>query len=370
MNPAALKDMLKLSAEERLALLRFGFELETQETNGMRGQEYFESTDGGSVPREFVDRALVQVEAGKYTQDNLKQALLARFDYYRYHPTVADFFFTELKLTSILELFELGIIDKEDLNLKYDGQWRRPFGYYVVNEVARDLYFANKDVDKTLLKSAADTRLEIGRDATVSGFEFRTVGGHPLNDALELTKSLLELNTHKIDDGCSYHIHVSLPGIFEPDTAPKPNPALDNDYEESDMYWARTATSNKAFGAQCMMSILDNIKEVPTAVLQRWSNPKARHNFAIAFGTGEKYEFVNWHSTGTIEFRCFGNVSTTKDAEACLKLAGNAIWDALENRYAITVPYLLPDDYEQLIDWSLNTIEIELLTRTVEAANG
>lgn len=135
-------------------------------------------------------------------------------------------------------------------------------------------------------------------DNSVKGPEFVVAGnGTTAPKFIKLLKSLFDRFDLEIDEGCSFHIHLSVPGI------------------------------NHAYGPmlQCHMMeyLLLNVDRVPEDVQNRWGSETDYFKPLIQ---ADKYSFVHFHENcRTWEFRCFGNVQNAKDGRRCLKLAVEAL---------------------------------------------
>jgi hypothetical protein len=157
--------------------------------------------------------------------------------------------------------------------------------------------------------------VEAGKDSTVSGFEFRTIGGHRYGQLLTKLSSVLAMD-HSVDEHCSLHIHLSVDGVSH--------------------RWGA------AFQARMVNYIMSNTHRVPDRVLDRWigaaRNPfEWLDRFFALEGGQQKYRFVHFHSQGTWEFRCFGNVDSIDDAKACLDLSIDAMHAAYRGEGASSI---------------------------------
>lgn len=143
------------------------------------------------------------------------------------------------------------------------------------------------------------SNIEVGEDPSVGGYEFRTIGGLSAVDFLKSSKSifsLVEKHSLDIDRKCSFHIHISVPGIRH--------------------------TYGKNFQRSLMHGVLK--QELPECILSRLSSDARR--FCQTRISEEKFSFVHFHKElGTWEFRCFGNVSDHVTATKCLVIAVKAL---------------------------------------------
>lgn len=146
--------------------LRFGFELETQLSQGLRYKDKLSAT---------LDQArdAVHAQPTQWLRTLLSLGVSAPLDC-----TVADV------LTANLNLVQRQLSTK-------------PARDVIAERLTRD----------------GRTDLEAKADGSVSGFEFVTAdGGLPRDEALAVARYILDPSwNHVIDAGCSFHIHVSAP---------------------------------------------------------------------------------------------------------------------------------------------------------------
>lgn len=135
-------------------------------------------------------------------------------------------------------------------------------------------------------------------DGTVSGPEFKIEGyGCKAGPFISRLKKLLANHTMQVDEGCSFHIHISVPGI-------------EHKY-------------GKLLQVRMMEYLMRNLERVPEDVKKRWR--KSTEYFKPHVST-DKYSFVHFHNRyKTWEFRCFGNINNVSDAAQCLRLAVGAL---------------------------------------------
>lgn len=140
--------------------------------------------------------------------------------------------------------------------------------------------------------------IEAKPDGSVRGPEFIVKGnGVEAAQFSRLIKTLLRTFDVEVDTGCSFHVHVSVPGIKH--------------------------TYGGLLQVRLMEYLLANVDRVPESVRERWRQDTRYFQPRVS---RDKFSFVNFHERcGTWEFRCFGNVSTAKDAMRCLRLAVEAL---------------------------------------------
>lgn len=168
--------------------------------------------------------------------------------------------------------------------------------------------------------------LTVCDDGSVSGFEFKPDGPVTAKRFVSLARQILDWR-HKIDINCSFHIHLSVPGI------------------------------EHNYGKQLQLAMSEYIIDqrdkgrFSKALEKRLMHDSQYFNIR---GTTEKYNFVNFHNGfKTWEFRCFGNVSNISDASTCLIVAVEALQYAYrtvklgEPRLGIGID-LTPKDLENI----------------------
>lgn len=142
-------------------------------------------------------------------------------------------------------------------------------------------------------------KMESGSDGSVRGGEIRTRGALTPKEFMAAAKTLFLPNYRwEVDEGCSFHIHLSVPGV------------------------------KHQFGYQTQYRLLEgvalNSHRVPKPVVRRWRHSGA-YNYYRVHLSREKYSFVHFHDQGTWEFRCWGNISTYREALQCLLLSIEAL---------------------------------------------
>jgi hypothetical protein len=147
--------------------------------------------------------------------------------------------------------------------------------------------------------SKLDTNLiEIAEDGSVSGFEFKTNGPVTYANAMKASSQLFQL-THTIDERCSFHVHISVPGVQH-------------------VYGS---------GMQRHLTeyLLENFTRFPESMKSRFKHSDAPQFFRPHISE-EKYSAVHFNERcKTWEFRLFGNIKNLKDAKTCIDLACEAM---------------------------------------------
>lgn len=149
------------------------------------------------------------------------------------------------------------------------------------------------------LNGVDDETVEAVADCSVKGPEIRTIGGQTPAAFKKALEAVFK-NDLKIDEHCSFHVHVSLPGY-------------DLDYGDK-------------FHRALYRGLFDQLERVPKSVLKRWTNTEWLESyFPIAVGSYDR-PFINLSDEHeTVEFRCFGNVQSVKEGMDCLLIAIKAL---------------------------------------------
>lgn len=152
--------------------------------------------------------------------------------------------------------------------------------------------------------------VEVGSDSSVRGGEARTIGALTPNEFMAAARALFGGYEFEIETNCSFHIHLSVPGVHH-------------------KYGA-------ALQAEMFAYILNNIGRLPQSVQDRLNSSSIRYcKFEL---TPEKFTAVHGHSLHTWEFRLFGNITTALDGWKCLLLAIDALRHAYRVRLRKTDP--------------------------------
>ena len=262
--------------------VRIGYELETQTTDGLT---YRKATQREAWVSASKVRRLANELMDKTPIEKLPPRTFSRKDFVALAEMVTKS--TKRKKITLKELAELlPSVAKSMRNTHY---WKY-----------------DRQAEKALLLK---TKVKLGvpavpghatcSDGTVRGFEFKT------DRPIEYTELRTSLSTlfrlrHRVDTGCSFHVHLSVNGI--------------------------THKHTERFQQLLILSTLSLIDQVPDSVLARWADAAKRTRFFAFTGERGKYTFVSKHSTfNTWEFRCFGNVRTKASAELCVNLAIQAL---------------------------------------------
>lgn len=290
--------LVKGTAADIKALIRCGFELETQSSNNL-------TANTNSINQSAYDQACIEA-ANNYLTDiqmvahaisevNLTDAI-----------SIESLRLATGRHRTDLEAFErLPVHYKETITLKLRE--------YARTNISRNDFRINpQDLFSDLTNSGL---IEVGLDGSVDGFEFRTDGPKTIAEFKAAAKEVFKLS-HDINEKCSFHIHLSVDEV-------------DHNYGSN-------------LQLLLMEGVLRQADKVPSTVMSRWRRgfravsrvdySDIGNYFKWSVST-DKYIAVSKHSDlNTWEFRCFGNVQNAKEASACLKIAINAVKYAYERQ--------------------------------------
>lgn len=236
------------------------------------------------IIKHLVDRSPL-ISFNKYDQELLNEGRIydSRFPWYEdYEESVRD------------------NMDDEDYRLSED---------YIRSEHP-DL-FPNSSI------SCDNSLVEIVEDQSITGVEFRTIGGlsiEELEDTIDDIETVINDSDHYIDTDCSAHIHIKLGDIK-------------HYYGDGNLH------------AAIMEYIAFNFDRLPESVRKRLRNGGNR--WIYPYLSQCKYRWVNFHDQGTIEFRLFGNTANKEDLLQCIRIAVEALAYGYQVRFG---------DYERALD--------------------
>jgi len=356
----------------------YGFELETQATEGITESSLADHHHDAMEGREFDEEAYEEALASKIASLDVEDAK----EYFR------EAEINEALLSMSLNLPErLWLVIQSGISNSIKGrdaavslilsQPELPDCIDIdrakrlkANEtIDKENYYNERyyDSDWDWLASKTSALTEAVDDCSIDGFEWRTNGGLDLPTFTEAAKEVFALE-HDIDERCSFHIHCKGNDI------------------------------RSAYGERFQLSLyeylLDNIDRVPDSVLRRWRysedagdecrdcgtayencgcEPAEWAHFFPPSLTPGKYSFVHRHDQGTWEFRCFGNVHNTEDAVTCAKLAAEAMQYAYQIRLGQREPLVAVDQWSKSKAFKCITQNIKLseyLNPTQQQAQG
>jgi hypothetical protein len=277
---ALKKQIVAMGATELMQSVRCGFELEFQQLDGKTSAEagsidFDAEPDYGQLAEDYQDYNHNDDAIIEYISDKHMRCFVEKL-------------FAQLYMTDIRDaachwpLLRDALNDAEDA---YREQWEHDT---LESEPAR--YYPTHSYD---VSGMPDT-LELGNDSSVFGGEFRTVGGLKVSEFID-AMSFLEKLDLEVDERCSFHIHLSVPGVKH--------------------------VYGKELQLRMMEYLVDNYKRWPACVKKRLDNTKF---YKLQVST-DKYSMIHKHSQGTWEFRIFGGVTNKFEAYQCLKLACQAL---------------------------------------------
>lgn len=294
-----IKQFASAGLIEALRMIRCGFELETQSYCGQTSSEYDEDTltdmaweDAKELAREDVDVAsILNTYKKEYPEEykawikSIKDSGIKENPY-----VVRDYILREYLNTGSTSGHYWGAFSTLD---RLNRQAAR--------ELA-DSYFdvCYQNVIENYSPCWPEIKdVEFGADQSVNGPEIRTRGGLSVQSFMKALKSVVSEELD-VDEGCSFHIHLSIPGVRH--------------------------SYGRNLQAAIMDYFLSNISRLPECVRTRLESEAVR--FFEFHLSQEKFRFVHWHPQGTIEFRLFGNVDNYKDGMKCLLEAVRALQHA------------------------------------------
>lgn len=189
-------------------------------------------------------------------------------------------------------------------------------------------YYTSYD-HEDIQNDIGNENIEVGSDNSVSGVEIRTVGGLKYFDFLQALKDTFSID-HVIDTKCSFHIHLSIPGVKH--------------------------SHGASFQQALNEYLIEHQGKLPATVQERFRGAPKNSYIKKLVESREKYSFTFAHSQGTWEFRCFGNVQNVSEGMACLNLAIEALAYAYEVTQAgrkMITGNLSRDEVEELFIFAL-----------------
>ncbi len=341
-----------LPAIQALKTVQCGFELETQAVNGLTysemqeehepefNQDAFDEACDGYVDRAlnynlsesvlknlFIDglmatiRSAWRVRPDSRFAQNLKELLLIWQQDARCTSSIRELDFTALVLysgadTQVSIASLTNDMHKNTLKSVIDTSPKVSDLYNALvdelrvtisNQMDRSEYYS--DPDDSILNINLPQGIIAKPDGSVEGPEFVVAGnGTSAANFSKLLRLLYKRFEFTIDTGCSFHIHVSVPGI--------------------------THAYGPMLQAHMIEYLLNNVHRVPHSVQTRW---KADTDYFKPRIDNDKYTFVNYHARcKTWEFRCFGNVQNARDGMRCLRLAVAALQYAYKVNLGLT----------------------------------
>lgn len=280
--------------EKAKSLVTVGFELETQETEGM-------TYEGGDVDEDQVSEDICN-QVDQDFSESVDPLVRYRFNLPEFLSGLRD----TQKIREILRLLNItSVVGARDSGLISDDQYDsvRDDWYSYLRDGWDYAPYRRGGLEEVRALGMPDF-VEAGSDGSVKGFEFRTIGALTYDQFVQAASGIFKFD-HYIDTGCSFHIHLQLKGV------------------------------EHKHGAKLQRALTEYLVEhqerVPESVRTRWKGINS--NGYIQPGVSrDKYSFVWKHGQGTWEFRCFGNVQTAEEGKLCLDLA----IEAMQYAYRVT----------------------------------
>lgn len=291
----ALADFLKAKT-----LIRCGFELETQKSDGYtkNGRE-----DGDDIDWDSANEAIGSLVCERIDEYSFLRSTCDNYldSSHFLHNLPRETFIHVMEAANIGTLRDLCDAETSlDFDEIYDAER---------DSIEEDFDYSEYryETSPADLFDYLPNDIEIVLDQSVDGFEFRTEGPQEYSSFLHLASEVFKIN-HEIDEGCSFHIHLSIPGVFH--------------------------VSSVKFQKLLTEYILNHAETLPEGVLQRFK--RCNRFYAPSLKPTEKYSFVQRHSQHqTWEFRCFGNVQNAMEAKLCLDLAIKAMLYAYKVQHGL-----------------------------------
>lgn len=307
-------------------LVQCGFELEFQSLNGKTNEE-----DDGSRLDDDVNDAWDESDILDYIDDGEVKAVIE-----------AIVELTECSVREAYSFFSENGTQRRDLRSKIYQE--------VVNatDAYRDALIANLQEENDYgggcygdnLKASKETlsSIDCGDDQSVRGGEIRTEGALSPTQFVKIASDLLNNNEFEVDNGCSFHIHLSVPGV-------------EHQY-------------GKKFQAEMIAYLLENVKRLPESVQKRLrSDPCDR--YAKFHVSKDKFSAIHFHGQGTWEFRLFGNVSDASDARRCLLVAIEALRHGYRVKLGLEKSLLGTMETDSIKRMAYEVLHEEFLLKTV-----
>jgi hypothetical protein len=328
-------EMRDASLAQARQLIRCGFELETQSSNGHHWR------DNGVVDPDVDPNAIDEARYNTHIASQMatyERSLEAVFQAWpavqrpawMHAATNSELVsaLNHMKIPNLSLLRSTGIINDEKLAFirqqlmeRVRREARRTDFRHQANRMPFTSFFHQR--------CGLSELIQVGSDGTVNGFEMRTTGPLTYDEFETAARSVFTLN-HSIDVGCSFHIHLSVVGVEH-------------------RYSQRLQLAMTEY-------VIAHQAELPESVRERFRHTQNSRHFQ-SHVKNDKYTFVApSREHNTWEFRCFGNVRDPSAAMVCLNLAIRAM------QYAYQVAFgQKPLESEQYIlsqeDWSKVTYE-------------
>lgn len=342
---AKMREFAQAPLTKALSMVHCGFELETQAVNGLSYSRFEEERSGsGEIDFERIDAAITDLLNGlRWNEDTLRmEASSSIVDSVR----AATFTFNRDELfnklarcaaqvvtvamvreyanrvsipsrASLLQFLDyMNAVSELDetrrgtiANLLFVALKGREVRRWLRDVAFSHSHYATRSTGSVHVPDTVDAK----PDGSVRGPEFATRG--PLK-AVQFRKALAELtgrNRLTVDERCSFHIHLSIPGIR-------------HKYGKRLQSWIYEA-------------LLQQTKRYHKGLTLRLQNSDWRQQYFPFNKNSGKYDAVAFRKEhGTWEFRLFGNVTTEQEGWECLRMAVEALQYAYRIKFRMQKP--------------------------------
>lgn len=331
-NPGALRQFAETTGVRRaLGQVKCGLEFEFHTLNGLRRDQQDIARKGAPL-----DEARLITDAENYL--NADKSLGDIYSW-KYFSSARNKQLRELIVSGVTEINEISVPDSRLRELMQDHvlaciEKRREFLIKDLRENQTERYRIRTPSYEDMLGvtwKGLSGYTEMGSDASVTGGEIRTKGGHTISEFLHVCK-LLSTNDFGLNEGCSFHIHLSVPGIKH--------------------------SYGRRFQAEIYAYLLSKWTEMPEGVQKRLVSENGARKWArLVLENGNKRVAVYTHPSGTWEFRLFGNVTKFSEMYKCICLAVGAMRHAYRVKLGLDKSLLMNARLEQVSD-ALARIEL------------
>lgn len=269
-----IQEFMNANAMARRLMIRAGFELETQKTEG---------DDSDSIDYDAAGEAISE-QAGNLFDEIPSEVIDCLSD--RIQTTIREAIYDSVSDSFDYSDYMTSNIDniQSDINRAIRKEWKK---FVPVEKQEFAPLFAN-----------SLPKLDVGTDNSVDGVEIRTIDGLTYRQFYAAAKAAFSLD-HDIDTDCSFHIHLSIPNV------------------------------KHSFGDRFQLALveylIENVERLPANVQERFKKAPKNEYINGLLSSQKKYSFVHAHDQGTWEFRCFGNVHNASEAMTCLNIAIEAM---------------------------------------------
>ncbi len=291
-----------------LKMVRVGWELETQKYDGLTCADgcdmELDDDEANDYRSDVITRALKWEPMCRYILLNSASYLGSR---------IANIISERViqRNVSIHEVLSNSFLDERNIDPEWEDSAAEKVRDYIEERSCDEIEYP----DSCYVHTKADFNLPPGLtwtpDQSVEGPEIKTSGPTTVTESGRLLAQLFNYHALKVDTGCSFHVHISVPGIRH--------------------------TYGSTFQGYLYEYLLSQIDRVPASVRERWASSAAR--FFKSHISKDKMTFVNFHERlGTWEFRCFGNISNAEDAMTCIRLSAEAMRYAYQCQLGMASP--------------------------------